>query len=73
MFGQGYGEIKERIEKNPQYTRMCFNCNYLVESPEDPTVEICSNNNVLEFDMVVDDGGRIYCHYWKPVRKRASK
>lgn len=62
MFTRGYKESRERLAKNPYYTRSCFNCAYYYQASGDKE-EMCQNPNVLEFDMVVTDSN-VYCVKW---------
>lgn len=64
-FTRGYNESRERITKNSFYSRSCFNCAFYFQTPGDKE-EVCQNNEVIEYDMVVD-GNNIYCLKWKPT------
>ena len=64
MFTRGYSESRERLAKNPYYSRSCFNCAYYYQASGDKE-EVCQNPDVLEFDMVVE-ANNIYCLKWKP-------
>lgn len=70
MFERGYNKVREVVERNAMYVKSCFNCNYLVEEDGE---DVCSNDNVLEYDLIVEENGRIYCHYWKPIREGDSR
>lgn len=65
LFSRGYKESRERLNKNPYYTRSCFNCAYYYQASGDKE-EMCQNPNVLQFDMVVTDTN-IYCVKWIPI------
>ena len=65
LFTRGYQESRERLSKNPYYTRSCFNCAYYYQASGDKE-EVCQNPDVLQFDMVVTDNN-IYCVKWKPI------
>ena len=60
---RGYKSVRERVEKYPRIFRSCTNCDYYYQAVGDKE-EVCQNNVVLEYDMVVEDN-RIYCLHWK--------
>lgn len=64
IFTRGYQESRERLNKNPYYTRSCFNCAYYFQASGDKE-EVCQNDDVLQYDMVVTENN-IYCLKWKP-------
>lgn len=64
VFTRGYQVSRERLAKNPYYTRSCFNCAYYYQASGDKE-EVCQNQDVLEFDMVVTDNN-VYCVKWTP-------
>lgn len=64
LFTRGYQESRERLSKNPYYSRSCFNCAYYYQASGDKE-EVCQNPDVLEFDMVVAENN-IYCLKWRP-------
>lgn len=64
IFTRGYDESRKRMQKNSYYSRSCFNCAYFYHMHGD-SGEVCQNNEVLEYDMIVD-GNNIYCLKWKP-------
>lgn len=63
VFTRGYKESRERLSKNPYYTRSCFNCVYYYQASGDKE-EMCQNQDVLQYDMIVD-GNNVYCLKWK--------
>ena len=65
LFTRGYDESRKRMEKNSYFTRSCFNCAYYYQMPCDKT-EMCQNNEVIEYDMVVE-GNTVVCLKWKPA------
>ena len=71
VFTRGYQESRERLNKNPYYTRSCFNCDYYYQASGDKE-EMCQNDEVLQYDMVVD-GNNIYCLKWKPSSSGSSQ
>jgi hypothetical protein len=65
-FDRGYSTLRKRMEKNSKYTMSCFNCDWYYQAVGD-TEEVCQNEQVLKYDMVVTDTS-IYCSQWKPIR-----
>lgn len=63
MYKVGFDEVRERVNAGSRYLRSCFNCRYCYEADGEDE-ELCHNDNVLEFDIVVEEN-RIYCHLWK--------
>lgn len=66
MFKRGYEEVRDTINKNSRYTRTCENCKYFYQAEIDHE-ELCQNDKVLSFDVIVDEN-RVYCHHWKSMR-----
>ncbi len=64
LFTRGYKESRERLARNSQYTRSCFNCVYYYQASGDKE-EMCQNQEVLQYDMVVTDNN-VYCVKWSP-------
>jgi hypothetical protein len=64
VFTRGYDHFREKLSKNPYYSRSCFNCAYFYQAVGDKE-EVCQNPDVIEYDMVVDDNN-VYCVHWKP-------
>lgn len=64
IFTRGYQESRDRLAKNPYYTRSCFNCDCYYQASGDKE-EMCQNPDVLEFDMVVTENN-VYCVKWTP-------
>ena len=64
LFTRGYQDSRERLAKNPYYTRSCFNCAYYYQASGDKE-EVCQNQDVLQFDMVVTENN-VYCVKWRP-------
>ena len=62
---RGYKDVREKLKKNPKFTMCCTNCTYYYKCSGDKE-EVCQNDNVLKYDMVVSDN-RIYCLRWKSV------
>lgn len=71
IFTRGYKESRERLSKNSFYSRSCFNCVYYYQSSGDKE-EICQNQEVLEYDMIVD-GNNIYCLKWQPCSNKTEQ
>ena len=65
IFTRGYQESRDRLSKNPYYTRSCFNCGYYYQASGDKS-EMCQNPDVIQFDMVITDNN-IYCVKWIPI------
>ena len=63
IFTRGYQESRERLLKNPYYSRSCFNCAYYFQASGDKE-EVCQNQEVLQYDMVVTDNN-VYCVKWR--------
>ena len=68
MFGRGYDEVKEKAKSGSKYVMSCNNCHYLYD--DENKEEVCHNPDVLSFDIICDDSGRVYCHHWKTVSKK---
>lgn len=64
LFTRGYQESRQRLNKNPYYTRSCFNCADYYQASGDKE-EVCQNPDVLQYDMVVSDNN-VYCLKWRP-------
>ena len=64
IFSRGYKESRDRLAKNSYYSRSCFNCAYYFQASGDKE-EMCQNNSVLEYDMVVTENN-VYCVKWTP-------
>ena len=47
IFTRGYQESRERLLKNPYYSRSCFNCAYYFQASGDKE-EVCQNQEVLQ-------------------------
>ena len=71
IFTRGYDVCRERLSSNPYYTRSCFNCAFYYQAVGDKE-EVCQNDDVLEYDMVVD-GNNIYCLKWKPNAAKVTE
>ena len=72
LFSRGYDESRQRIQKNPYYVRSCFNCDYYYQAVGDKE-ECCQNDDVLQYDMVVETNN-IYCLKWrKDIPNEKSK
>nr|DAE21505.1 MAG TPA: hypothetical protein [Myoviridae sp. ctgXL3] len=69
-FNIGYDAIIDRLEKSSQYLMSCYNCRYFQKCKGD-TEEVCQNEDVLEYDMMIN-GNNICCLRWKPP-ERANK
>lgn len=70
LFSRGYNESRERMARYPKYSMSCFNCEYYYQTRRDKE-EVCQNNSVLEYDMVVE-GNNIYCLNWKPSKPKET-
>lgn len=64
IFTRGYQESRDRLAKNSHFTRSCFNCAYYYQASGDKE-EVCQNQDVLQYDMVVTDNN-VYCVKWRP-------
>lgn len=62
-FNRGFKPVRERVKKGSKYTMSCYNCEYFYQDAGD-TQEMCQNQNVLKYDMVVTSSN-IYCNRWK--------
>lgn len=67
-FKRGYEVSRERIRTSPRFAMSCFNCNHYFQGEGD-IEEVCQNNEVLEFDMVVE-GNNIFCAYWQQCKSK---
>ena len=71
LFTRGYKESRDRLSKNPYYSRSCFNCAYYYQASGDKE-EVCQNEDVLQFDMVVTDNN-VYCIKWQPLSNKTNQ
>lgn len=71
LFTRGYDESRDRLNNNSYYSRSCFNCAYYYQEHGDKE-EMCQNDRVLEYDMVVE-GNTIYCLHWKQSSIKSDK
>lgn len=69
-FERGYKPVRDKISKGSKYTMSCYNCEYFYQSFGDKE-EVCQNQNVLKYDMVVTQNN-IYCNYWKMSKRKSS-
>lgn len=69
-FVKGYAPIRRILERGSRYTRSCYNCDFFYQAPGDDE-EVCQNENVLKYDMVVTESG-IYCNQWKLCARRTD-
>lgn len=69
-FVKGYAPIRRILERGSKYIRSCYNCDYFYQAPGDDE-EVCQNENVLKYDMVVTESG-IYCNQWKLCARRTD-
>lgn len=67
LFTRGYKESRERLSKNPYYSRSCFNCDSYYQAVGDKE-ECCQNTEVLKFDMVVTTNN-VYCIHWTQSKR----
>lgn len=70
LFSTGFGGVRSKVAKGSKYTMSCYNCAYFYQTGTD-TQEVCQNNNVLPYDMVVTENN-IYCGKWSPCNKPES-
>lgn len=70
IFSRGYKESRERLSKNSQFTRSCFNCAFYFQASGDKE-EVCQRNDVLEYDMVVNNN-QIYCLKWEQCKPKET-
>lgn len=70
-FTKGYEETRSKMKKYPKFFMSCFNCDYYYKGVRDQD-ELCQNNNVLSYDMVVREG-TIFCSHWKGIEKKKEK
>lgn len=71
-FTRGYDECRERLLNNSFYTRSCFNCAYFYQASGDKE-ELCQNEDVLQYDMVIDNNNNVYCLKWEPSNTPKSE
>ena len=71
LFTRGYNESRERLAKNPYYSRSCFNCACYYQASGDKE-EVCQNPDVIEYDMVVSDNN-VYCVKWRPTSSKTEQ
>ena len=71
-FTRGYDECRERLLNNSFYTRSCFNCAYFYQASGDKE-ELCQNEDVLQYDMVIDNNNNVYCLKWEPSNTSKSE
>jgi hypothetical protein len=63
---KGFEAVREKIKDNTKYTRNCLNCRFYYKDVGDDE-ELCQNDDVLSYDIVVEEG-RVYCYHWKVVK-----
>lgn len=68
VFTRGYKECREKLSKNSTFSRSCFNCEHYYQASGDKE-EVCQNESVLSYDMVVTDN-QIYCVKWQPLSSK---
>ena len=71
VFTRGYQESREKLLKNPRYTQSCFNCGYYYNAVGDKE-EVCQNEDVVEYDMVVTETS-VSCIKWIPPFKKSTE
>lgn len=71
LFTRGYEESRDRLSNNSYYSRSCFNCAYYYQEHGDKE-EMCQNDRVLEYDMVVENN-TVYCLHWKQSSSNSSE
>lgn len=71
IFTRGYDESRERLAKNPYYTRSCFNCACYYQASGDKE-EVCQDPDVLPYDMVVTENN-VYCLRWRPSSTKKTE
>lgn len=65
---RGFSEERQKIKRGSKFTRSCLNCDYYYKTLEDDS-EVCQNDQVQEYDMVVDaNSNNIFCSYWKQLK-----
>ena len=67
LFTRGYKESRDRLAKNPYYSRSCFNCEYYYQAVGDKA-ECCQNSSVIQYDMVVTETN-VYCVHWEQSKR----
>lgn len=68
LFTRGYSELTNTLKKKSRYIRHCNNCHFFYSELAIGDEEVCQNDFVLPYDIVVD-GTTIFCHYWKPCEE----
>lgn len=63
MFKVGYDGVEEKLKKRSHFIMSCDNCKHFYQDIGDAE-ELCQNNEVLPFDIVVEEK-RVYCHFWE--------
>ena len=71
VFNKGYAPVEEKIIKSPRFYTSCYNCYYFYMGKYDEE-EVCHNDEVLEFDMVIT-ASNICCSKWCPYCKEPVK
>ena len=68
---RGYEAVREKEKGYPKAYMNCLACNhYYSVKPEGE--EVCNNNGVSEFDLVLKDT-TIFCLYWEVVSSQEKK
>lgn len=62
-FERGFESVREGVKKKEKLLKSCTNCKYFYKEVGDKE-ELCQNDQVLEYDMVVDEN-RVYCILWR--------
>lgn len=69
-FKRGYSEVRKKMKSGSKYVVSCNNCKHFSQEEGDDE-ELCQNNAVTEYDMVVD-GNRVYCILWENLRAKGD-
>ena len=67
---RGYSEVRKRVSKGSDFVKSCYNCQFFYKGKGD-TEELCQNEKVLRYDIVVTDTS-IYCPYWEMYHRTPS-
>ena len=67
---RGYSPVRRILERGSKFTRSCYNCDYYYQAPGDDE-EVCQNEEVLRYDMIVTEAG-VCCGQWRLCARKTD-
>ena len=65
-FQRGFKHVRKKIDSNKGLIRCVRECS-TCDCNKGLNTVTCTNPNVTSFDMTVEEGGKQYCTFWRPV------